>query len=263
MKKKDTSWSSVAKWYDGMVTDDDSYQIQVIVPNLSRLMDLHPGEKILDLACGTGFFSEVFARVVGSKNVTGVDIGKQLISIAKEKNPEIDFCVSGSDDLSFFAGNSFDKVALVLAIQNIEEVKKTLSQINRVLKSGGFVYIVMNHPAFRIPKRSEWGFDEATGQQYRRVDGYLRESKEEIDMKPGSSGKETLEQITVSYHRPIQYYTKLFAATGFVVSRLEEWVSHKRSQSGPRQKEEDRVRSEIPLFLFLEIQKITKKHEIG
>lgn len=257
MKKKDTSWDSVATWYDGMITDDDSYQMQVIVPNLSRLMDLHFGEKVLDLACGTGFFSGVFAHIVGPKNVVGVDIGKQLISIAKQKNPEIDFRISTVDDLSIFAANSFDKITIVLAIQNIAEVKSMLLEINRVLKPKGSVYIVMNHPAFRVPKRSGWGFDETAGQQYRRIDGYLRESKEEIDMKPGSS-KESSDQMTVSFHRPIQYYTKLFAATGFAVTRLEEWISHKHSQSGPRQKEEDRMRSEIPLFLFMEIQKNIK-----
>jgi ubiquinone/menaquinone biosynthesis C-methylase UbiE len=256
MKKKDTSWGSVAAWYDGMVTDDASYQTQVIAPNLSRLMDLHAGEKVLDLACGTGFFSGLFAQIVGPKNVTGVDLGKQLISIAKKNNPEIDFRVSSADDLSIFPEDCFDKITIVLAIQNIAEIKMMLQEINRVLKPSGSVYIVMNHPAFRIPKRSEWGFDEVSGQQYRRVDGYLRESKEEIDMKPGSSNKTVPDQVTVSFHRPIQYYTKLFAATGFIISHLEEWVSHKHSQNGPRQKEEDRMRSEIPLFLFIEIKKL-------
>ena len=255
MKKKDTSWGSVATWYEGMVSDDDSYQTQVIAPNLLRLMDLHADEKILDLACGTGFFSEMFARIVGSKNVSGVDVGKQLIAIAKQKNSEIDFRISAADDLSIFPANHFDKIAIVLAIQNIAEVKAMFQEINRVLKSTGSVYVVMNHPAFRIPKRSSWGFDEIAGRQYRRVDGYLHESKEEIDMSPGLSKNETSAAVTVSFHRPIQYYTKLFAGAGFAMTHLEEWVSHKRSGSGPRQKEEDRMRSEIPLFLFMEISK--------
>src|ERR1035437_2411129 len=102
MKKKNTSWGSVATWYDGMVTDDDSYQTQVIAPNLTRLMDLRDGEKVLDLACGTGFFSGIFARAVGPKNVVGVDVGKPLIALAKKNNPEIDFQVASADDLSIF-----------------------------------------------------------------------------------------------------------------------------------------------------------------
>ena len=255
MKKKDTSWGSVAKWYDGMVTDDDSYQTQVIAPNISRLMDLRAGQKVLDLACGSGFFSRIFASVVGPKNVVGVDIAERLISIARKNNPELDFRVSPAHDISIFSPDTFDKVAIILAIQNIAEIKAMLAEIARVAKPDGAVYIVMNHPAFRIPKRSEWGFDEVKGQQYRRIEGYLRESKEDIDMKPGSSQGQDSSQITVSFHRPLQYYVKLFAAAGFVVTRLEEWISHKHSQSGPRQKEEDRMRSEIPLFLFMEIKK--------
>jgi ubiquinone/menaquinone biosynthesis C-methylase UbiE len=258
MKKKDTSWGAVAKWYEGVVANDDSYQAKVIAPNLLRLMDLHEGDKVLDLACGTGFFSNNFAKIVGAKNISGVDIGKQLISIAKKNNPEIDFKVSSADNLAFFSENYFDKAVVVLAIQNIEEVKSMLSELNRVLKDNGSIYVVMNHPAFRIPKRSSWGFDEVSLQQYRRIDGYLRESKEEIDMKPGSSQNIKSDQLTVTFHRPLQFYTKLFAATGFVVAKLEEWISHKNSQSGPRQKEEDRMRSEIPLFLFIELQKSRK-----
>ena len=114
MKKKDTSWGFVAKWYDGMVSDDDSYQTKVIAPNLARLMALHDGEKVLDLACGTGFFTKFFADAVGVKNVIGVDVGKQLIAIAKKSNPEIDFRVTSADDLAFFSDNSFDKITIIL-----------------------------------------------------------------------------------------------------------------------------------------------------
>ena len=258
MKKKDTSWGFVAKWYDGMVSDDDSYQTKVIAPNLARLMALHDGEKVLDLACGTGFFTKFFADAVGVKNVIGVDVGKQLIAIAKKSNPEIDFRVTSADDLAFFSDNSFDKITIILAIQNIAEIKLMLGEVFRVLKPTGSVYIVMNHPAFRVPKRSSWGFDSSTAQQYRRIDGYLRESKEEIVMNPGKAEDGSGSQVTVSFHRPLQYYTKLFAATGFAISRLEEWISHKHSEAGPRQKEEDRMRTEIPLFLFLEIRKLEK-----
>ena len=258
MKKKDTSWDTVANWYDGVVSDDDSYQEKVILPNLTRLMALATGQKVLDLACGTGFFTAHFAKAVGAQNVVGVDIGKSLIDIAKKNNPQSTFSVTSAHDLSILPAQSFDKVALILAIQNIAEVGLMLSEINRVIKSTGAVYIVMNHPAFRIPKRSSWGFDEVAGVQYRRVDGYLHESKTEILMHPGEAGKKNTDDVTLSFHRPLQYYSKLFNSAGFAISRLEEWVSHKHSGAGPRQKEEDRTRSEIPLFLFMEIRKLQK-----
>ena len=247
--KKDTSWGEVAEWYNDVINDKDSYQQQVILPNLIRAMALRKEDEVLDLACGTGFFSGAIAPYA---RVVGADIGKELIEVAKKHHPKIKFEVTPAHDLSIFNDKQFNKVLIVLAIQNIEEVKQMLWEVKRVLQPGGRVYIVMNHPAFRIPKRSSWGWDEKTNAQYRRLDGYLHESKEMIEMHPGSKRTEA----TVSFHRPLQYYTKLFNATGFAISRLEEWISHKKSEAGPRQKEEDRIRSEIPLFLFLELVKV-------
>jgi hypothetical protein len=109
----------------------------------------------------------------------------------------------------------------------------------------------MNHPAFRVMKKSSWGWDEEKKIQYRRVEEYLSESKERIQMHPGDRPKE----YTISFHRPLQYYFKSLNKSGFSVDKLEEWNSHKKSQPGPRAKAEDRARKEIPIFLFLEARK--------
>ena len=53
----------------------------------------------------------------------------------------------------------------------------------------------------------------------------------------------------------MQDYFKALTRSGFSVSRLEEWISHKKSQAGPRQAAEDTARKEIPLFLMLEARK--------
>jgi ubiquinone/menaquinone biosynthesis C-methylase UbiE len=249
MKKNETSWGEVAEWYDAAISDEDSFQQQVILPNILRLMNLRKEDEVLDLACGTGFFTGTFADY---SRVVGVDIGKELIEIAKKNNPKVPFKVASAEDLSVFSPAQFNKISLILAIQNIEDVKKMLWEAKRILQPSGKMYIVMNHPSFRIPKRSSWGWDDAEAVQYRRIDGYLHESKETITMHPGTKNS----QETVSFHRPMQYYFKLFTAAGFNVGRLEEWISHKKSQAGPRQKEEDRIRSEIPMFLFLELIKV-------
>lgn len=249
MTNKETSWGKVASWYEDVVNDTDSYQQQVILPNITRLLQLQKTDDVLDLACGTGFFTGHFAPVVQS--IVGVDIGEQLIAKAKKAHPKLQFAVTSADDLSQFKHEQFSKITLILAIQNIEQVSQTLKEMYRVLKPGGRAYIVINHPAFRIPKRSGWGWDEALKQQYRRIDGYLHESKEAIDMHPGQSTATK----TISFHRPLQYYFKTAINAGFLVGRLEEWISHRVSQAGPRQKEEDRMRKEIPLFMCLELCK--------
>ncbi len=251
MKNQETSWGGVADWYFDHLTSPDSYHNKVVLPNLIRFMDIHTGEKVLDLACGTGFFSHHF--FAAGADVVGVDIGKELIALARKNvDPKVTFFVSSADDLSMITDGSINKIACVLAIQNIADIKKMMAECERVLVPGGKMYIVMNHPAFRIPKGSSWGWDEENKLQYRRVDQYLSEKKVNIDMHPGKASDEQ----TVSFHRSLQMFMKVFHAHHFAITRLEEWISHKESERGPRQKEEDRMRKEIPLFLCLEITRL-------
>ncbi|MEK7089637.1 MAG: methyltransferase domain-containing protein, partial [Patescibacteria group bacterium] len=202
-------------------------------------------------ACGSGFFSRAFSAI-GVK-VIGVVVAKNLIEIAK-KTPDknIAYKVSMAHKLEFLESGSVDKIALVLAVQNIEEIQKVFAESARVLKKGGTMHIVLNHPAFRVPKRSSWGWDEKVGAQYRRVDAYISESTEKIQMHPGDKPSE----YTLSFHRPLQVYFKHLRRGGFLVRGLEEWISNRKSEHGPRAREEDRIRKEIPLFLMIESVKM-------
>ncbi len=246
--KNDTSWGKVADWYLEYLKDEDNYQSQVILPQLKRILDIKHGQTLLDLACGTGFFSELF-HAEGAK-VIGVDIGAQLIALAKQNaSKDIAFHVSPAHKLGMIETASVDKIIVILAIQNIKEVKEMFEEAKRVLKPDGTVVIVLNHPIFRIPGGTSWGWDETVKKQYRRTDHYMSEKTIDIAMHPGGNPKAK----TISFHRPLQYYIKLAHNAGFTLSRLEEWISHKESQKGPRQAEEDRIRKEIPLFMMLEL----------
>ena len=77
MQKKETSWGKVADWYDDMVLSNDSYQKTLILPNLLRVMDIKNGQKILDIGCGQGFFTNEFGRA--GAVVTGIDVSPELI----------------------------------------------------------------------------------------------------------------------------------------------------------------------------------------
>jgi len=249
-----TSWGNVAFWYDDLLKKDNTYQKEVILPNLLKLMDIKSSDNILDLACGQGFFARAFAKL--SAKVTGVDISDELIKIAQEQNTQnIIYKVSKANDLSFIKNDSLDKVSIILALQNIDNMSEVLKECRRVLKTKGKLYIVLNHPAFRIPKKSDWGYDEKNKIQYRRIEKYLSEIMINIDMNPGEKIPK-YKQYTASFHRPLQSYFKNLNNSGFLVSNLEEWISNKKSQNGPRQKAEDVARKEIPMFMCIESVKI-------
>jgi len=253
--KKDTSWGTVAEWYDELLEEStDSFQAKVIMPNLLRILNIKPGMKIADIACGQGYFSRAFGAA--GAEVVGSDISLGLIAKAKERSPKnINFHVASADKLDFAKNGSFDAAVIILALQNIDNLKGTLKESARVLKPKGRLIIVLNHPTFRIPQKSSWDWDGKLGKQYRRVDSYLKEYKMEIDMTPGEKDVSKKEK-TISFHRPLQTYFKSLHDAGFAVTNLEEWVSHKKSQKGPRSAEEDRIRKEVPMFLMLEATKV-------
>ncbi len=243
--KESTSWGGVADWYSEHLEGGETYHAKVILPNLLRLVHPAKGTRILDLACGEGFIARSFREKEAS--VVGVDVAPELISRAVEKGGGVTYHVAAAHRLSFAENGSFDVVTCVLALQNMENVDDVLKEVARVLTPGGRLFLVLNHPVLRIPKRSSWGFDEKVGFQYRRLDGYYIPAKEKMLMHPGKS-----KEFTWSFQRSLESQCKSLFKAGFAVTGLEEWVSHKESEKGPRAKAEDRARKEFPLFMTLE-----------
>ena len=264
-----THWGNVAESYDKYLSNDSSYHSEVIMPNLFRMIGKVVNEKtknslnILDVACGQGQIATELSKLGGK--VEAFDYGIDLIKIAKENNKKnntnINFLVADAQDFAkSYEGKVFDIVMCVLAIQNIENIKLVLENIKKITDKNSKIYFVINHPAYRIPKSSEWGYtQEGVGVQnksiqYRRVDKYMSEDKIRMDMTP-SEKREINKEYTYSYHRPLQYYFKLFSNNSFAVTRLEEWISNRVSE-GKYGDRENTARKEFPMFMCLEIQNI-------
>ncbi len=252
-KNNKTSWGPVASWYDEMLGGNDTYQLKVILPNLLRLLPPR-GMRIIDIACGQGFFSKMYADA--GATVLGTDISPELIAYAKKyEGKNLRFSVAPAEALTPAVSGSFDGALIVLALQNIKEMSQSLKEASRVLVNGGALVIVLNHPCFRILKASAWGYDEMEGIQYRRIDAYGTPFSIKVDMTPGKkAGNAKIH--TVSFHRPLQEYFKALSGAGFSVVGLEEWISHKQSERGPRAKAEDTARKEFPMFLTI----VARKH---
>ncbi|MDE2311867.1 MAG: class I SAM-dependent methyltransferase [Patescibacteria group bacterium] len=255
MPKSSTSWGKVAGWYNRLLEEgQDTYQEKIIKPNLLRLLNPGPRQEILDLGCGQGYFARAVAQT-GAK-VLGVDLAGELIRLAKaQAGGNENYLVLSAEKLSGLAGKRFDKAVCVLALQNIKNLSAAVGELARVLKPAGRAVLVLNHPAFRVPTASAWGFDPQAQVQYRRVEKYLSEITQTVDMTQGVKDPKK-KKFTVSFHRPLQAYFKAFYKHGLAVARLEEWVSHKTSDRGPRKAAEDLARREIPLFLALEVEKL-------
>ena len=249
-RDRDTSWQKVAGRYHKSVGRSGSYfHQQVVLPGAVKLLGLKPGDALLDLGCGQG----VLARAVRQDiEYSGIDLAPELIRLAMDhnRNPRFQFQTGDiAKPLKLDKKREFTHAAIILALQNVEDYQTVFANAAKFLKSGSKFLIVINHPAFRIPRQTSWGIDEKSKLQYRRVNIYMSPLKVPVDMGPGSDHK-----LTWSFHNPLSAYVAGLAKSGFVVSNIEEWVSDKESE-GRSAKMENRSRAEIPVFMAILCQK--------
>ena len=105
-------------------------------------LDPQPGERVLDLACGTGAVAEAVAARGAA--VTGVDLAPALIETARERAAErgleIDYRVGDAEQLDF-PDESFDAVASVCGIMFTPDHAASARELARVTKPGGRIAI--------------------------------------------------------------------------------------------------------------------------
>ncbi len=246
--KSKGSWEPVAKWYGKHLKEEDTFQSEVIFPGSLRLLYPMKGKSYIDIACGEGSFVRSVANTGAA--VLGFDISSTLIKQAEAKKIKgATFRVANATDFArYYDPASFDGASCNLAIQNIDDYAAVFKDAGKVLKAGAPFVIVINHPMFRIPRQTGWGWDEKRGLQYRRTDAYLTPNEIPIVANPGEGAKS---KVTYSYHRSLEAYIKELAKAGFMVDAIEEWISHRNSDSGPKAKAENRARTEIPMFMAI------------
>lgn len=100
------------------------------------------GARVLDVCCGTGEFSIRLKKQTGNV-VYGVDFSQGMVSKAKSKygESEVNFSIADAQRLPFL-DNSFTCVTVSFALRNVTDLKKTITEMSRVLKKGGKIIIL-------------------------------------------------------------------------------------------------------------------------
>ena len=105
---------------------------------------LSTGQKVLDIACGTGWTTMTAARLVSEKgHVTGIDIADKLLDVARQKAElsgltNIKYLTGDAHNLAF-EDNSFDAVLCASSLFLFTDIREALSESHRVLKTGGIM----------------------------------------------------------------------------------------------------------------------------
>lgn len=97
-----------------------------------------PGERVLDLAAGTGTSSEPFAA--DGALVVPSDFSLGMLAVGKERRPDLSF-VAGDATRLPFADAAFDAVTISFGLRNVVDTDVALREMLRVVRPGGRVVI--------------------------------------------------------------------------------------------------------------------------
>jgi ubiquinone/menaquinone biosynthesis C-methylase UbiE len=116
-----------------------------------RLMDLRPGERILDLGCGSGWATRLLARMVsegpeGFGQVVGVDVSDEMIRVARADSKDFEnvMFVWGSATQIPWEENFFDKVLSIESFYYWPDQERGLAELFRVMAPKGRLFILIN-----------------------------------------------------------------------------------------------------------------------
>ncbi len=135
-------FSRVASKYD-LMNSVLSFGLQHVWKRAAiRMMDIHPGDRIIDVCGGTGDLALLAARAAGrSGRVMIYDFNRDMMNAGRGKFQAAAgaaiSCVQGDAECIAFPDHTFDGAMVGFGIRNVTHLKKGFSEMHRVLRPGG------------------------------------------------------------------------------------------------------------------------------
>lgn len=162
------AWEANAAYWDARIGEGNDFVNVLIWPATQRLLDLRPGERVLDAACGNGVYARKLAAL--GADVVAFDFSEKLIALARERGAgatddsfdalrtgfrrttgSIVYHVVDATDEGAMLGlgeHAFDAAICQMALFDIADIDPLMRAVARLLKPGGrFIFSVM-HPCF-------------------------------------------------------------------------------------------------------------------
>ena len=221
-------WDRNAPWWDERIGEGNKYQTLLIGPATERLLELRPGEVILDVACGNGAFSRRMAQL--GARVVAFDFSERMLERARERTTEfreaIEYrLVDATDESQLLAlgRERFDAAVCTMALMDMAAIEPLISALSQLLKAGGRFVFSVPHPCFNssegttlVAERDYEGRGRDTHAV--KVSKYLRPS---AWLGEALAGQPDLQYY---FHRPLHTLFGTCFDAGFVLDGLEEPV---------------------------------------
>ncbi|MBE7713243.1 MAG: ubiquinone/menaquinone biosynthesis methyltransferase [Cyanobacteria bacterium SIG26] len=129
-------FDEISSYYDKM-NNLISFGTHYIIKYLAiKKLYILPRTMILDLCCGTGDFTKIISKTFPRTKIIGLDFSKEMLKLAKIKNPTGVFMQGDCTDLPF-TDEEFDYITMGFGLRNISNRSKAISEAYRVLNNGG------------------------------------------------------------------------------------------------------------------------------
>lgn len=216
-------WDACGAAFDRFTSAEDSFSENIERPVIESLAGDVAGKRVLDLGCGSGFYSLWFAG--GGAQVTGLDLSPVMIELAgekaRERNLELDLRVGDISQRLPFDNSAFDIVFSATALHYIKDLAGFFREAARVLSPQGCLIASVLHPlatAYFPPANSQ----EAIPPDHWKIE-YFGAPVRMIETPWMDFGEVSNEgQHIISYHHTVSDYFAALASAGLKIVKLEE-----------------------------------------
>jgi len=109
------------------------------------IANVKPGDKVLDVASGSGDLAMAFARAAGAGNVWQTDINEAMLKVGRDRLINAGLATPNAlcdAERLPFANDSFDLVTVAFGLRNMTHKEVALAEMTRVLKPGGRLLVL-------------------------------------------------------------------------------------------------------------------------
>ena len=219
-------WNQNAAFWDGRMGEGNDFVEVLVWPATERLLELRPGERVLDIACGNGLSSRRLAAL--GAEVVAFDFSEEMIAYALERTTEhadrVEYLVLDATDeaaLLALGERQFDAALCNMALFDMAEIEPLMRALARLLRPGGrFVFSVL-HPCFNSPhmalvaEMEDRGGDIVTVYSV-KVFSYMTQTMTHAAAMRGQPRPQLI------FHRPLEVLLGIGFGAGFVLDGLEE-----------------------------------------
>lgn len=204
MSEAKTGWDDLAEWWRGEAADDPVYG-EDVWPLLVALMPRRPAT-LVELGCGEG---QWLRRLAGDADMAfGCDASMALLADAVRAGPVVR-CVL--PELGWLRDGSVDAAVSVFVLDLIPDEATFFAEAARVVRPGGALVLVVNHPVFTAPGSGP--VVDLDGEVLWRWGEYLADGTSE---EPAGGRSVTF------FHRPSGTLLSVAAEAGWILEALHE-----------------------------------------